>query len=796
MDQIIHIHQLTLKMYHRLFIIAILASLSVSGFAQTPDFTGIKVMLNPGHGGHDSDDRGMPNGFWESEGNLTKGLWLRDLLEARGCEVVMSRVENRTEDDLPLSQIAEMANANNVDVFLSIHSNAGNQSSNYCMTIFNGKSESPAIPEAKVWAQVLWQHLVSNQATYWTSIAEHFIGDLTLNPSWTTGYGVLYPLEVPGIISEGSFHDYQPEMDRLLSIEYRYQEAWNMLFALEEYFNLPGNEITGLITGIIRDSLLVKPNYTQPNAADKYEVVNQAKVELLETSKVFNVDSLNTGFYYFDSLTPGNYHLVFSAKGYFNDTVEIEVTAHQFSYLNYWMHADKTMPPDITYINPSNGETINCFDPVTFTFSMNMDSASFAGAFTIEPAIDGAITWDDKKLNATFQPGIPYEMNADYVVTIDSTAKHQWGVALGKIVTTSFHTGNRNRYLVVSSFPQTGQTEVSPYLQFRAIFDAPLDNTSLINAVSIKTEEGAAIGTKGAFIYTIDGKGHYYFSPEQPLEYQKSYTLVLKGTIKDNIHIPLVDDVEIPFSTQAPIPDLTILNEWESLSEWAVDYTNSTNIDQNTFLYKWNKDFRSGAASMLLRYKFLNSSGVVKIIPQSQLLLATEHNHLGMWVWGEMSQNSIGMVFNNSITDTLCTLDFAGWRYCTAAIPAGATEIEYLQLIQSNGGAATGDIYFDALSQFQVTGIKTSEDESSTIRVFPNPAACQQIKVVGLKQNQTVSYQIQSVTAQVVNAGILVTDAFGMTSLDISGLKGQGWHFYLLILEDETHQQALKILIK
>ncbi|HCC29831.1 MAG TPA: hypothetical protein DEQ03_07240, partial [Marinilabiliales bacterium] len=132
----------------------------------------------------------------------------------------------------------------------------------------------------------------------------------------------------------------------------------------------------------------------------------------------------------------------------------------------------------------------------------------------------------------------------------------------------------------------------------------------------------------------------------------------------------------------------------------------------------------------------------------------------------------------------------------TAAIPVGATEIEYLQLIQSNGGAATGDIYFDALSQFQVTGIKTSEDESSTIRVFPNPAACQQIKVVGLKQNQTVSYQIQSVTAQVVNAGILVTDAFGMTSLDISGLKGQGWHFYLLILEDETHQQALKILIK
>ncbi len=791
-----HTIHLLHKMIKKILSIAFLVILSMSGIAQTPDFTGLKVMLNPGHGGHDSDDRGMPNGFWESEGNLTKGLWLRDLLESRGCEVIMSRIENRTEDDLPLSQIAEMANVNNVDLFLSIHSNAGNQSSNYCLTIFNGKSETPTIPEAKVWAQVLWQHLVSNQATYWTSIAEHFIGDLTLNPSWTTGYGVLYPLEVPGIISEGSFHDYQPEMDRLLSIEYRQQEAWNMLFALEDYFNLTGEEPSGLITGIIRDSLLVKPNYTQPNAADRYEVVNRAKVELLEASKTFVVDSLNTGFYYFDSLAPGFYHLVFSAEGYFNDTVQIEVKSHQFSYLNYWMEADKTMPPDITYINPSNGETIQCFDPVTFTFSMNMDSASFASAFSIEPAIEGVITWDDKKLNATFQPDIPYETNRDYVVTIDSTAKHQWGVALGKVVTTSFHTGNRNRYQVVSSFPQPGQTDVSPYLQFRVIFDAPIENTSLINAVFIKTEDGASIGTKGAFIYSTDGKGHYYFSPDQPLDYQKDYTLVLNGSIKDDTHIPLVDTIKIPFSTQHPLPDLTILNEWESLSEWAVDYTNSINIDQSTFLYKWNKDFRSGSASMLLRYKFLSSSGIVKIIPQNQLLLSAEQNHLGMWVWGDMSRNIIELVFNNSFTDTLCSIDFAGWKYCTSTIPLGTTELSTVILKFSDPGALSGDIYFDALSQFQVTGIKASVNANSTVQVFPNPAFGHQIKVKGLKHNQTFKYKIQTVTSQLVDAGILVTDAFGMTELDILKLKSHGTHFYLMTIDDGKHRQTLKIIIK
>jgi len=44
------------------------------------DFSGIKIYINPGHGGNDpANDRYIPQtGYWESEGNLTKGLYLRD----------------------------------------------------------------------------------------------------------------------------------------------------------------------------------------------------------------------------------------------------------------------------------------------------------------------------------------------------------------------------------------------------------------------------------------------------------------------------------------------------------------------------------------------------------------------------------------------------------------------------------------------------------------------------------------------------------------------------------------------
>ena len=50
--------------------------------------TAPKIYLNPGHGGYNSNDRnivtinhaeGDQTGFWESQANLTKALYLRDM---------------------------------------------------------------------------------------------------------------------------------------------------------------------------------------------------------------------------------------------------------------------------------------------------------------------------------------------------------------------------------------------------------------------------------------------------------------------------------------------------------------------------------------------------------------------------------------------------------------------------------------------------------------------------------------------------------------------------------------------
>ena len=87
------------------------------------------VYINPGHGGHDSDDRnvviypfaaGDTAGYWESNSNLKKGFALNNCLRAKGYTTSMSRVANQTANDLPLSTIVALCNSSGADIFYSI----------------------------------------------------------------------------------------------------------------------------------------------------------------------------------------------------------------------------------------------------------------------------------------------------------------------------------------------------------------------------------------------------------------------------------------------------------------------------------------------------------------------------------------------------------------------------------------------------------------------------------------------------------------------------------------------------
>ncbi len=88
---------------------------------------GIKVMIDPGHGGYESGAIGC-NGDREKDTNLEIANKLKNHLQKAGAIVIMSRVG---DTPLGLTERVLAAQENNVDIFLSIHNNALPDSSAY-----------------------------------------------------------------------------------------------------------------------------------------------------------------------------------------------------------------------------------------------------------------------------------------------------------------------------------------------------------------------------------------------------------------------------------------------------------------------------------------------------------------------------------------------------------------------------------------------------------------------------------------------------------------------------------------
>ncbi|MCB9207452.1 MAG: N-acetylmuramoyl-L-alanine amidase [Ignavibacteriales bacterium] len=195
-------------------------------------FYRIRIYINPGHGGHDSNDRYIAaTGFWESEGNLGKGLHLRDILDSMNAITKMSRTTNNTNDDLGLSVIAADANNFDADYMHSIHSNAYNGQSNYTLILFQGKDNAPTYPEAKVMGGYLADEIFKAHRTS----TKYNRGDADFYGTGQPYLGVFKGLTMPGTLSEGSFHDYIPESFRLKNDAYLDHEAWAITKAFIKY---------------------------------------------------------------------------------------------------------------------------------------------------------------------------------------------------------------------------------------------------------------------------------------------------------------------------------------------------------------------------------------------------------------------------------------------------------------------------------------------------------------------------------------------------------------------------------
>lgn len=353
---------------------------------------GLKIYVNAGHGGHDPNDRSCwtvpipetwsnPLGYWESNSNLVKALALRDLLQAAGATVIMSRTTNTSGsrdiqyysyqpgtpeynaimagDDRDLSAIAEEANANQVDHFLSIHSNAQNGRTNYLLLLYHGEDGRPTVPTSDLMAASSGNIQKFNNLTVWITSGVHLRGDITFYGDKPTdpypGLGVLRPLTVPGFLSEGSFHDYAPETHRLCNADYCKIEALRFFQHFHRYYNriLPQ---TATISGWVKsgnekvDVLGEKNFYYAPGTDDQWLPLNGSKVVLINDAGQ-RIDSVTTddwynGIFAFYDLQPGTYQVEASLDNYSTTTQTVTVAAEEIAGVKVFLMNTQLDMPD------------------------------------------------------------------------------------------------------------------------------------------------------------------------------------------------------------------------------------------------------------------------------------------------------------------------------------------------------------------------------------------------------------------------------------------------------------------
>lgn len=497
--------------------------LSVSSFAQLQNLNGIKICIDPGHGGNNpaNDRRIEPDPgivFWESEGNFQKALLLRPLLQARGATVYLTRETNNYPDDVDptLTQRWQFANANNVHWFHSIHSNATsgtNTGTNYTLVLLkeNISTRQPAFPLAVTMSSMMYNNIRAKNRTASSSGNVSGYPGVYLDYSFYGGtnggfnLGVLSGLAMPGELSEGSFHNYYPETRRLMNNHYRKGEAYGIYNAFVEYYGIPFDSL-GIICGTQKSG-------TTP--------INNIVVRLLPLNKVYNGDAFNNGYFFFDSLAPGNYKIVYETPGYSNDTVNVTLVSTVKSVAS--------SSPQNTATNVARNQSI------VINFLKAMDTNAVKNAFSISPNVAGSFAWNNERTTMTFTPAAPLQFFSSYTVTLTGYGETRQPTVFVDNTTVSTNTTTAN-------FSMTFQTEQLPPVM---ILTQPVNGDTafvVTKQIGLKfslTMDTASVRTAFSIVPAVEGTWVWsqqnttiLITPKTPLPFNTNYVLTVGAGAK------------------------------------------------------------------------------------------------------------------------------------------------------------------------------------------------------------------------------------------------------------------------
>ena len=266
----------------------------------------VTVFVDPGHGGEDRDGIGPGEDVVEADVNLRVALTLRDYLKKAGANVMLSRETDKT---VPLEARAEQANANNADIFVSIHHNAaGNPYTNYTATFYHSRpGEMGYAPSSRDLAKYIQRDLAYVMGNPGPLASfDGTMSDYLLYPG--KGFSVLRNTTMTAALVECGFFTSAYEEQRLKLPEFNDIQAWGIFRGIGKYFE----------AGIPRLA------YTSPRVfrenTPKIEIQVRDRADIIDESILVYIDGSEQGFTFnrktgkitvspFAELSQGYHHL-------------------------------------------------------------------------------------------------------------------------------------------------------------------------------------------------------------------------------------------------------------------------------------------------------------------------------------------------------------------------------------------------------------------------------------------------------------------------------------------------------
>ncbi|SDO06910.1 peptidoglycan-binding protein [Alkalicoccus daliensis] len=197
------------------FVSAGYLQLATKASARTGPLAGKKIVLDAGHGGHDSG--GIGGGMLEKDVVLDITNRAEELLRAAGAEVIMLR---RTDFFLALGQRSFMANRSGADVFLSIHTNMFNGQARGTETFWHDRYERSNSIRL---ANAVQDATVAKMGTHYRRVDYG-------------NYSVIRQTEIPSALLEIGFKDHPDDAAKLRSNTYRQRAAEAIRDGMINYF--------------------------------------------------------------------------------------------------------------------------------------------------------------------------------------------------------------------------------------------------------------------------------------------------------------------------------------------------------------------------------------------------------------------------------------------------------------------------------------------------------------------------------------------------------------------------------